>query len=146
MKKVFLLAALIFPMLIISSNCYAVKIFGVEITYKRGTKEWNGDHTSTECVGRGLCELTIKGGIEAMSFSGQLGSIDGKLVLSIPETYYEKYPEDFEGNIFSVNGEIVVPAEEAAKIKLNGEIVVRPGKYKVVQDDETGNYFVYLTK
>lgn len=42
-------------------SALAATMVGVVVEVKKGTKEWNADHTKTECVGKGFCEMTITG-------------------------------------------------------------------------------------
>ena len=141
MKKIVLSFACFITLLFSSLDSYALKIFGVEIHYVRGKKEWNANHTATECVGRGMCELTISG---SGGVGAKVGNVDGTLVIAIPASYYAQYPEDFENNEFDVNFNFEISQADATSISYTGPLSFPEGTYNVQYDSEEDEYFVFL--
>ncbi|HEY9178090.1 MAG TPA: hypothetical protein VIN07_10385 [Flavipsychrobacter sp.] len=141
MKKVILILTCFLSVFLVSKDSYALKIFGIEIKYERGIKEWNADRTATECVSRGMCSLTIGG---SGGISARLGNVDGNLVIAIPASYYNAYPEDFEGDLFDVNCDVEVPYADASTIGFSTGLLYSAGTYPVVYDAEEDEYFVIL--
>ena len=69
MSRIFQVFILSMLMSIISMESQA-KLFGISINFKKGVKEWNATKTETECVGRGLCELSF-----SADYSGQMAPL-----------------------------------------------------------------------
>jgi hypothetical protein len=136
MKKV------IFSVVTILCICFSYSsfaIFGISINFKKGTKEWNGDHTGTECVGRGICEFTISALAQTPTTLGPVQS--GNLGFSVTQDFFnsEKMQD------YLVNGRLHIGAtieltedvkRELAKMGFDNIDVIKAGDYgyKLVKD------------
>lgn len=132
MKKLFFLFIALVS-LFADHVAVAASVVGLEITVKKGTKEWNADKTNIECVGKGLCEITIKGTIggSAPQAVGTLGrTVDGRLALSLPASILRdrNWTDTFEGGYVTLTQELLITPDIAAAIK-NCPSKIKSGRY-----------------
>lgn len=136
MKKfVFLFSAVSF---LCSYTLLATTVVGIQVEVKKGTKEWNADHTLTQCVGKGLCEITIKGTIGGSepSLVATLGWIDGgSFGMSIPASILKdkQWADTF------VNGEVTIQQDILLTPDITGQIKqcptsIKAGRYRYKVD------------
>lgn len=142
MKKLFFLFVAMLG-LFTDYAAYAGPVFGLEVKVVRGRKEWNADKTAILCVGRGLCEITIKGTISsaAPESLGTLGRADdGRLALSLPASILSdrNWAETFVRGYVDLEQELLITPDIASKIK-NCPIKIMVGRYAYKQ---VGDYVV----
>lgn len=111
------------------------RLFGIKIEFERGHKDWNGDKTATECVGKGICKLTITA--DALTTGGDnkgygVAKNDGRgnLLIEIDRkiTTQRSLSEMFEGAKFVVDGDFEIPNELIQKLGLK-QNKVNKGRY-----------------
>lgn len=132
MKKLFFLCIALIG-LFADNTAVAGSVFGLEITVKKGTKEWNADKTAIECVGKGLCEITIKGTIGGSTPQslGTLGrTADGRLALSLPASILRdrNWSDTFVGGYVDLTQELLITPDIASSIK-NCPSKIKAGRY-----------------
>ncbi|MGI9190748.1 MAG: hypothetical protein ACR2IL_01410 [Chitinophagaceae bacterium] len=142
MKKLFFLFVAMLG-LFTDYAAYAGPVFGLEVRIVRGRKEWNADKTSLECVGRGICEIIIKGtiGSSAPQSLGTLGRTDdGRLALSLPASILSDrtWSDTFVRGYVDLEQELLITPDIASKIK-NCPSKIKVGRYAYKQ---VGDYVV----
>jgi hypothetical protein len=136
MKKFFLL---VFAISFFTAHCVmADAVVGVQVEVKKGTKEWNADRTKTECVGKGLCEVTITGTIGGSTPQslGTLGWIDGRIFgMSFSSEILRdpNWSDTFVNGYVTIQQDLSITPDIAGKIK-NCPRVIKAGKYRYKLD------------
>lgn len=116
-------------------------IYGLEIKWVRGIKEWNSDGSQYACIGpKKTCEITIK--IETpkptlMSIGGMLvgnGGIffeNGTLFLAFPEAtlYDTEESQIFEDGLWHLSGNVIFSPEEQAALGEDAPTEIIAGGY-----------------
>lgn len=130
MKKVIFSVVAI---LCLSFSYSSFAIFGISIHFEKGSKEWNGDHTSTSCVGKGLCTFTISALQQPPTTIGSVQS--GNLGFIVTEDFFNSDAmQDY-----MVNGRLHIgtPIElsddikaQLAKMGFDNIDVIRAGDYR----------------
>lgn len=143
MKKFLLLVCTIG--LFTTNTTIAGAVIGIQVEVKKGTKEWNADRTNVECVGKGICEITITGTIASSSpqLLGTLGWIDGTLFgLSLPATILRdaNWSDTFVDGYVTIQKDLSITPDIAAKIK-NCPRVIKAGKYRYKLDGSEVNVY-----
>lgn len=120
-----------------------IKLFGLEIEFHKGTKEWNADKTKTECVGKGVCTVTFKGSGGLLSTSATPGILgfteDGRFVMSCATNLIteEAWGDTFVGGSITIYKDIDLSSLQG---QLRGcPSSIRAGTYHYVVD---GNQIV----
>ena len=144
MKKYFFLVLSIG--LFTTYSAMASAIIGIQVEVKKGTKEWNADHTEVLCVGKGLCEISIKAtiGSPAAQMIATLGWIDGgSFGLSCPATILRdaNWMDTFENGVVIIQQDLAITPDIASQIK-NCPSVIKAGKYRYKQDGNS--VYVYF--
>ena len=136
MKKVIFSVVTI---LCLSFSYSSFAIFGISISFEKGTKEWNGDHTSAECIGRGLCKFTISALQQPPTTIGTVQS--GNLGFIVTQDFFNS--ETMQD--YLVNGRLHIGApielsddikRELAKMGFDNIDAIKAGDYgyKMVKD------------
>ena len=141
MKKIILMSVLTLSILSYSISSSASKLLGVEVTYIKGTKEWNATKTAVECIGKGVCEFTIKGGIGLAYQSGGdgIGTLgfteDGKFGLLVPTDVASDpyWKETFSNGTLYIGKDITISNDIKSKLK-NCPQYIKAGNYKYKVD------------
>lgn len=142
MKKILITLGMFVSLL--GSNKINAKIAGVEIKveYESGHKEWNGDKTHTECVGKGVCRVTLSGSTSVMSIArlenGNIG-----LVIKTSELDSERVQE------LMVNGGIFIGKNVDLDVKTINALAkqgidletIKAGTYKVTESDKVNTIY-----
>lgn len=139
MKK--LLFAAFATILCTTISYQSFALFGIHINYERGAKEWNGDHTATECVGRGCCKFSVDFNASVKAPSVYAGSENGTFGIRIERSVIEQYPDDFLNDQFMVTSDQVLPLDFAQQCGLDREIRILKGSYPL-QWQENGDAIV----
>ena len=132
--------------LITNQVVMAASVIGIQVEVKKGTKEWNADRTKVECVGKGICEITITGtiGNASSQLMGTLGWIDGGTFgLSLPATLLRdaNWSDTFVNGFVTIQQDLAITPDIVAKIK-NCPRVIKAGKYRyAIEGNEVYVYF-----
>ncbi len=142
MKKIILMGFLTIIGLTYSVSSSAFKLLGVEVKYVKGTREWNATKTEAICVGKGMCEITVKGNI-GMAYQsggdgiGTLGFTDGgQFGMTFPkEMLADPYwKETFANGYIYIGKDIELGSDIQSKLK-NCPRYIKAGNYKYqIQD------------
>jgi hypothetical protein len=146
MKKLIMMFCIAFAGMMISETATA-EIVGVTVTYKRGIREWDATRTKTECVGRGLCEVSVGGtigGSGSIVGVGTLGFDENKrfaLSFSADILRDPNWKDTFVDGILTVTQDVLIDRDIIRKLP-NCPPVIKPGRYKyVVNGNEAIVYF-----
>jgi hypothetical protein len=143
MKKLILMLVVLMGVIV---DVSAIKLFGIEIHVKKGTLEWDATRTFTECVGKGLCEFTIKGSadIGGIYSGGTLGFDEsGRFGLSLPKELLQdpRWSDTFVRGQVTINKDIYLSNEITSKIR-NCPTKIKAGIYSISQE---GNFiFIFF--
>lgn len=136
MKKLILMLVVLMGVIVDVSA--GIKLFGIEIHVKKGTLEWDATKTKTECVGKGLCEITIKGGADIGGvFSGGILGFDesGRFGLSLPKEVLQdpKWSDTFVRGQVTIFKDIYLSNDITSKIR-NCPVKIKAGTYSIIQE------------
>lgn len=127
---------MVMVMTLYSSNASA-KLFGLGVTFKKGTKEWNATKTAADCIGKGLCELVITfdpplGYYQSGdNVNGLVGNDEnGNFGIAFPiEILKDRFWSDtFTGGFLFIGSNIAISNEIKSKVK-NCPDLIKSGSY-----------------
>lgn len=131
-------------LLVVSFTLIAIDasaLFGIKIKFEKGSKEWNADHTKTECVGKGLCTISID--VDALNV-GTLGwGENGRFGLSTSKNILSDrfWSDTFCDGYLTIYKDIILSTDIVSKIK-NCPPIIKAGKYKyTIENSELVVYF-----
>ncbi|RYD53316.1 MAG: hypothetical protein EOP52_04020 [Sphingobacteriales bacterium] len=120
----------------------AIKLFGFEVSFEKGSKEWNADRTSAECIGKGLCKISVRA--DALSFKGNIGIDDEGRVIFVPGTEFNKsFPKELASGSYPVS-ELKFQANELSSIGIRESLVIPTGNYPTRYDKDRNIWYVIL--
>jgi hypothetical protein len=140
MKKVLLGAGMLMLLVCAGLESKAIGIgkISIKVNYERGIKEWNKDHTAADCIGKGICRISVDIG---WALQANLGTDDkGKLLILIPVSTANQVPGDFMNHGTYPLEDLTLTPEMVRSLGFANGYKIAKGNYPV-ELDNMGRYF-----
>jgi len=133
MKKLIMMFSLLLSVVLYSQQAQA-KLFGIEIRFEKGTKQWNADRTETKCEGKGICVIVIKGNVgpSENELAGTLGfNENGRLGMEVSADLIRnsKWNDTFVDGVLTIYKDLSIGSDIREKLR-NCPASIPAGKYR----------------
>jgi hypothetical protein len=142
MKKIVLALTVVAVSAVSFQSQAAIKLLGFELSFEKGTKEWNADKTASECIGRGICKISVKA--NALTFNGNIGiDEEGHLILVPNADFNKRFSKELAEGNYPVS-ELKFQSGDLQSVGIQEALIVPSGKYPTKYDKATNSWYIIL--